>query len=83
MVVDGRVQGVFFRDTCRRMAGARGIRGWVRNRADGRVEAWFEGEPAGVARMVDWCREGPAGAQVTAVDVTPEAPTGEPGFRVH
>jgi acylphosphatase len=82
VVVDGLVQGVFFRDTCRRMATAVGVRGWVRNRADGRVEAWFEGEAAAVERMVAWCREGPPGARVQAVDVTREAAVGESRFRV-
>jgi acylphosphatase len=82
VVVDGMVQGVFFRDTCRRMAVSVGVRGWVRNRADGRVEAWFEGDRRAVERMVAWCREGPPGARVTGVSVAREAPAGESGFRV-
>jgi acylphosphatase len=82
VVVDGQVQGVFFRDTCRRMATATGVGGWVRNRADGRVEAFFEGDRAGVARMVAWCRQGPPGAGVTAVDVAEETPVGETRFRI-
>ncbi len=53
------VQGVFFRDSCRKMAAAAGVTGWVRNRADGRVEAWLEGDRAAVERMVAWCRQGP------------------------
>ena len=82
VVVDGWVQGVFFRDSCRRMAAAEGVGGWVRNRPDGRVEAWFEGERPGVDRMVAWCRRGPPGARVTDVEVTPETPVGESRFRI-
>jgi len=82
VVVDGMVQGVFFRDTCRRVATSTGVGGWVRNRADGRVEAWFEGDRAGVERMVAWCREGPPGARVTGVEVAPEAAAGETRFRI-
>ena len=82
VVVDGRVQGVFFRDTCRRMAAATGVGGWVRNRPDGRVEAWFEGERDAVARMVAWCRQGPPGARVSDIEVVPEVPAGETRFRI-
>jgi acylphosphatase len=80
--VDGRVQGVFFRDTCRREAVAAGVDGWVRNLPDGRVEAVFEGEPEAVQRLVDWCRIGPPRADVTRVVVDVEAPQAERGFRV-
>ena len=82
MVVDGQVQGVFFRDTCRRMATSVGVGGWVRNRPDGRVEAWFEGDRAGVERMVAWCRQGPPGARVTGLDMERVTPAGERRFRV-
>ncbi len=82
MVVDGLVQGVFFRDECRKLAAAAGVTGWVRNRPDGRVEAWFEGAPAAVAKMVAWCHQGPPHARVTAVDVVREVPVGEERFRV-
>ena len=60
VLVSGLVQGVFFRDTCRRTAVAAGVRGWVRNLADGRVEAVFEGEAEAVQRLVEWAHEGPA-----------------------
>lgn len=80
--VSGLVQGVFFRDSCTRLARAAGVAGWVRNTADGRVEAWFEGAPAAVEGLVAWCRRGPAHACVTEVDVTEAQPTGVPGFRV-
>jgi acylphosphatase len=82
VVVHGLVQGVFFRDTCRREARAAGVAGWVRNRSDGTVEAAFEGPEAAVRRMVDWCREGPSYAEVERVDVHDEQPTGEVGFAV-
>jgi acylphosphatase len=67
---------------CERAARIHGVAGWVRNRRDRLVEAAFEGPPAGVAAMVDWCRQGPPAAAVTAVDVTEEQPEGLTGFRV-
>jgi acylphosphatase len=82
VVVEGRVQGVFFRDTCRRVAADAGVAGWVRNRGDGSVEACFEGDEDAVARLVSWCRIGPPGAVVTTVRVTDEEPVGERAFRV-
>jgi acylphosphatase len=82
VLVSGWVQGVFFRDSCRREAHAAGVAGWVRNRRDGRVEACFEGEPGAVDRMVAWCHHGPPRARVDAVEVTDEEPQGERSFRV-
>lgn len=82
VVVSGRVQGVFFRDSCRRRAIELGVAGWVRNLPDGRVEAEAEGSPAAVTALVDWCRTGPSGARVTGAEVTDSSPTGEKGFRV-
>ena len=82
VVVSGRVQGVFYRDTCRRLAAGAGLSGWVRNTASGGVEAWFEGDPRDVARLVAWCREGTPGARVSGVEVIPERPAGVDGFRV-
>ncbi len=76
------MQGVWFRDSCRREAVAAGVAGWVRNLSDGTVEAAFEGPPAAVERVVEWCRSGPSGARVDAVDVSVESPVGERGFRV-
>lgn len=83
VVVDGRVQGVFFRETCRRQAEAAGVAGEVRNLPDGRVEAAFEGPGEVVERMVAWCRTGPPAAVVTSVEVREETPVGAVGFRVH
>jgi acylphosphatase len=81
-VVSGHVQGVWFRESCRREAEVRGVAGWVANRADGTVEAVFEGREPDVAEVVAWCRIGPPRADVTAVDVTQEVPEGLTGFRV-
>lgn len=82
VLVDGRVQGVFFRDTCRRLAQQAGVSGWARNRADGAVEVLLEGETEAVERLVDWCRVGPPGALVTGVKVSDEEPEGITGFTV-
>lgn len=82
IVVHGRVQGVFFRDTVRRRAVAAGVAGWVRNSRDGSVEAVLEGEPESVEALVRLCHEGPSGARVDRVDVTEENPEGLTGFRV-
>jgi len=81
-VVHGRVQGVFFRDTMRRLAQSRGVAGWVTNRPDGAVEAVFEGEPEDVESMLSFCREGPRGAIVERVEVIEEEPEGLSGFAI-
>ena len=80
VVVRGHVQGVFFRDTVRRMAASRGVAGWVHNRGDGAVEAVFEGESGDVEALVAFCREGPRGAEVSEVEVSEEEPEGLSGF---
>jgi acylphosphatase len=82
VIVHGRVQGVFFRDTTRRTAQSRGVSGWVRNNPDGSVEAAFEGPEEAVDSMVRFCREGPRGAVVEHVEVRDEPPEGLTGFRV-
>jgi acylphosphatase len=81
--IAGRVQGVWFRETCRRQADTLGIAGWVRNRPDGRVEAVFEGSTTAVASMVAWCRSGPPRAEVTEVEIVDEPVAGDRGFVVH
>ncbi len=78
----GRVQGVWFRESCRREAVRRGVAGSVTNRSDGAVEAVFEGAPAAVAELVAWCRVGPPAADVTAIDVSEEPAASLQGFRV-
>jgi acylphosphatase len=82
VIVHGFVQGVWFRESCRRQASALGVSGWVRNCADGTVEAHFEGPERAVAQAVAWCRSGPPAAEVTGVDVTAEEPEGALGFQV-
>lgn len=82
VVVHGAVQGVFFRDSTRRKAESRGVRGWVRNCADGTVEALFEGAPEAVDAMVAFAGEGPRGAAVERVEVADVAPEGGDGFRI-
>lgn len=81
-IVHGRVQGVFFRDTTRRMAESRGVAGWVSNRPDGTVEAVFEGAPNDVESMLSFCREGPRGAGVNRVEVIEEEPGDLSGFAI-
>jgi len=82
VVITGRVQGVFFRDTLRRMARARGVSGWARNRLDGAVEAVFEGPAAAVAELVGFCHDGPPRARVDGVRVVDEQPEGLSGFTI-
>jgi acylphosphatase len=82
VVLHGRVQGVFFRDTARRLAEQRGVAGWARNVPDGTVEAVFEGEPEAVERLVTFCREGPRGAAVERVEVFDEEPESLRGFSI-
>ena len=82
VVVHGRVQGVFFRESTRRRADAAGVAGWVANRSDGTVEAWFEGAPDDVEVLVDYVRRGPSGADVERVDVDDAEPAGLSGFAV-
>jgi acylphosphatase len=81
-LVRGRVQGVWFRQSTANEAIALGVAGWVRNMADGSVEAAFEGPPEAVGLALDFVRVGPPRAEVTAVEVTWEEPAGEKGFAV-
>jgi acylphosphatase len=78
VLVSGRVQGVWFRESTRRRAAELELRGWVRNLADGRVEALFEGEANAVEAAVRFVREGPPLARVSAVEVFCEDPAAEP-----
>ena len=80
VVVHGRVQGVGFRFGCARRAEAASLAGWVRNRADGTVEAVFEGPPDAVEALVSWCTQGPPMARVSSVECSDEPPTGETSF---
>ena len=81
-VVHGEVQGVFFRDSTKRIATERGVAGWVRNRPDGAVEAVVEGPLDGVDAVIEFMRDGPTRARVERVDVEQEPPEGLTGFEV-
>ncbi|MCX7982404.1 MAG: acylphosphatase [Syntrophales bacterium] len=72
VLISGRVQGVFFRAETQRVAEKLGIKGWVRNTKDGKVEAVFEGEEEKLEEMLTWCRRGPSLARVTEVEVKEE-----------
>jgi len=82
VLISGQVQGVFFRDTCWRLAIEHGVSGWVRNLTDGRVEAVFEGPADGVHRLVDWAHHGPSLAVVTDVAMRAEQPEGLATFQI-
>lgn len=82
VVVTGRVQGVFFRARTQERAARLGVAGWVGNDPDGTVTAHFEGAPADVEALLDWCRTGPERARVDDVRVTDAEPTGATRFEV-
>lgn len=82
VVVTGSVQGVGYRYTMRHVAQREGVAGWVRNLADGRVEAEIEGADAAVDAVLAWMAEGPPGGRVTGAQVTDRAATGAVGFDV-
>jgi acylphosphatase len=80
--VEGRVQGVWFRDSAWQQAERLGVTGWIRNLPDGKVEAVYEGSRWAVEELLSWTRIGPARADVTGVEIHDETPKGETGFRV-
>ena len=82
MTVRGRVQGVSFRAYAEEQARRLGVVGWIRNEPDGSVAGHFEGDPAAVDALVDWCRRGPRLARVEGVDVRESAPEGASSFGV-
>ena len=77
VIVEGKVQGVFFRSHTQDMAFTLGLTGWVKNRRDGSVEAVFEGEKTKVEQMIQWCHRGPSEARVKEVHLVWEDTTGE------
>lgn len=81
-VVSGRVQGVWYRESCRREAERLGVAGWVRNRPDGRVEIEAEGPRPAVDALLTWAGHGPPRAVVDRVAVDDRPPLGESRFRV-
>jgi len=82
VIVRGRVQGVWFRDSCQQQAQRWRVNGSARNLDDGRVEVVLEGAAAGVAEVERWCHAGPARAIVTDVVAVTETPEGLTGFRI-
>ena len=83
LFISGKVQGVYFRSETKHKADSHGVKGWVRNLPDDRVEAVFEGEEEAVKTLIDFCRRGPAGARVKKIVLTWEEPVGTlEGFKV-
>lgn len=80
LLISGRVQGVWFRESMRQEAQKQGVSGWVRNLPDGKVEAVICGEPAQIARMLEWARKGPPLAKVTGLESEPLADQSFQGF---
>ena len=80
--VSGRVQGVSFRQNTAEQAERLELAGWVRNLDDGRVEVLFEGEAAAVSELSAWLEQGPLRAEVTALELQPQALQGIAGFVV-
>jgi acylphosphatase len=81
LMVSGRVQAVFYRETLRRMAKEKGVAGWARNTRDG-LEAELEGPKPVVEELIKWCHTGPPQAVVIHVQVDEQEPTGDTNFRV-
>lgn len=82
LYVSGRVQGVFYRDTCRRVAEEAQVAGWATNLPDGRVEVVLEGDDDAVDRVVGWCHEGTPYSEVANMEVTEEPPEGLEDFKI-
>jgi acylphosphatase len=77
VIISGRVQGVFFRVETQRAAERIGVKGWVRNQADGTVAAVFEGPKQSVDQAIQWCWQGSPMSEVTDVAVQWETPSGQ------
>ena len=77
VIINGRVQGVFFRAQTQKTARHLNLAGYVKNRSDGSVEAFFQGDAAGIQKMLEWCRKGPPASRVD--HVLPESADGIPG----
>ncbi|QQG49194.1 MAG: acylphosphatase [archaeon] len=82
LIIDGLVHGVLFRASMARLASQHGVRGWVKNLADGSVQAHLEGEPYDVALLVEWARRGPPRARVDSVIVREAAVRRHHDFKI-
>lgn len=82
VLIEGRVQGVWFRESMREQAERHRVAGWVRNLPDGRVEAHVQGEDDGVDTLLHWCHDGPERARVDRVTATPAGAAASEGFQV-
>ncbi len=82
LVITGKVQGVFFRDSVREAADNEGLAGWATNRDDGAVEVVLEGAPESVESVVGFCRIGPGSADVDHVEEHDAPPEGLSGFQI-
>jgi acylphosphatase len=80
LLIEGRVQGVGYRDWMVATARRLGLHGWVRNRADGCVEALVAGPSTAIEALVEACRKGPPAARVNAINATPADHPGHTGF---
>lgn len=80
--VTGLVHGVFFRASMAEEASSEGVKGWVRNVADGSVEAYLEGDEAKIMRVVAWAKRGPPRARVDGLELQRTEPRGVKGFRI-
>ena len=82
LLIKGKVQGVYFRASAKEVADVLGLVGWIRNTADGHVEARVTGTPFQLQDFQDWCRKGPSGAFVTSVDVEEKDEESFPNFKI-
>ncbi|HEV7331002.1 MAG TPA: acylphosphatase [Flavisolibacter sp.] len=82
LLIKGRVQGVYFRASAKEVADALGLVGWIRNTAEGHVEALVSGTAYQLQDFLGWCRQGPAGASVTGVEVEDRAEENFENFRI-
>lgn len=80
--ITGRVQGVGFRFAMQEQAARRGVRGWVRNRRDASVEALVQGESDALEALIAWARQGPPGARVSELQITPAEEPPYAGFEL-
>jgi acylphosphatase len=77
IIIEGIVQGVFYRASTIEESSKLGLTGWVMNCSDGRVEAVFEGNIDKIDKIIEWCKKGPPGAEVTNIETVWEQATGE------